>query len=308
MAQITFTPPLPGVGWALPVPGPRLFVRCMHGLGDNIYHRPFVRAATRNHDVWLATPWPELFADLPVRFVDPQTTLRTQAKNAARHTWETLPEGFCERAQFAYAHGELREGNILQAMEKALPLNGAPLALSLPPLPESPVTGRYAVVRPVTTRSEWKNTARSPLPVYIEAAARVLRRRGYRVVSVADIDPPREWQESANPIPADVRYEHGELPVEYMLALLRDAAVVVGGVGFIVPACIAGQTPCVVVAGGQGGHNAPEVVTDPRLDTSRLRWIFPDDYCRCTRMDHDCPKKITAFVSTFNAALEALCG
>ena len=37
----------------------------MHGLGDNIYQRGYVKAlAERAGIVWLWTPWPQLYADL----------------------------------------------------------------------------------------------------------------------------------------------------------------------------------------------------------------------------------------------------
>src|SRR5262245_9263081 len=46
-----------------------LLVRGMWGLGDNCYARPFVRAAAEKYDVWLETPWPELYEDIELRFV-----------------------------------------------------------------------------------------------------------------------------------------------------------------------------------------------------------------------------------------------
>ena len=55
----------------------------MHGLGDNIYQRAHVRQAVANgSEIYLTTPWPQLYADLPgVRCVRPNSHLRTQAKN-----------------------------------------------------------------------------------------------------------------------------------------------------------------------------------------------------------------------------------
>lgn len=76
-----------------------LFIRGMYGLGDNIMQRPFVRAAAeREGQVFLQTPWPELYADLPkVKPVRSMTRLRTQQKNERRvspNLWARCPATF----------------------------------------------------------------------------------------------------------------------------------------------------------------------------------------------------------------------
>ena len=63
---------------------PAVLIRGMYGLGDNCYSRPFVRAATARYQVWLDTPWPELYQDLDLRFVRGTRKLRTQLANMAR--------------------------------------------------------------------------------------------------------------------------------------------------------------------------------------------------------------------------------
>ncbi|HEX6941043.1 MAG TPA: hypothetical protein VF158_16620, partial [Longimicrobiales bacterium] len=160
-----------------------------------------------------------------------------------------------------------------------------------------------AVIRPVTTRREWRNNARAPRPEYVAEAARMLRAEGYHVVAVADIEPPHEWLEGEMP-EADLYRVKGELDTPQLLALVQNAAVVVGGVGWIVPAAIAARTPAVILGGGMGGHNAPELLIDPRMDASRIRWLIPDRYCRCRDRAHACPKTITDFDARFRAALD----
>jgi hypothetical protein len=86
---------------------------------------------------------------------------------------------------------------------------------------------------------------------------------------------------------------HGELPVCELLALVRDADLVVGGVGWIVPAGIALKTKTFVLLGGHGGHNAPAKITDPRLDLRYLGFAIPEAFCQCTSMMHNCDKTIT---------------
>lgn len=263
-----------------------MLIRGMKGLGDCIYQRAFLRQLPGI--VFLETPWPELYQDMPrVRCVRPATELRTQAKNIARHTrWVSPPHGL---GQLTIRYG----GNgIYNGMRNCFRVQ--PGLLDLPSFGPSPVAGRYVVVRPVTVRAEWRADTRNPLPEYIALAAAEMRQRGYQVVSVADLQPGQEW--ALEPLPdADVRYHAGELPVEQLLALLQGAAAVIGGIGWIVPASIAAGVPAWIVCGGQGGYNAPEHITDRAMDTSRLTFAVPDNFCRCTERQHTCDKRIANY-------------
>ena len=99
--------------------------------------------------------------------------------------------------------------------------------------------------------------------------------------------------------PAHRYLVHGELAVRDLLALVRDADIVIGGGGWIVPAALALKVKTFVVLGGHGGHNAPEKITDPRLDLSRIGFAVPENFCQCTNMLHDCDKTIADPVGQF---------
>lgn len=266
----------------------------MKGLGDNVYQRAFIRAASASRDVYLETPWPELYSDLPRVFpVRSNTSLRTQQKNEADvdpEAWATPPRG-CLFRPVSYGAPDLKIGSILQAMERRLPLNGAPLYLDLPDglaRPFRPQPLPIALVRPVTARREWLNTARNPLPEYVAQIAADLRRT-HRVILVADLEKGAEDLVGKLP-PHDEAFLRGELKLPDLLGLAASADVIVGGVGWIVPVSIAVRRPCFVILGGHGGHNAPEKLIDPRLDLSRLAFAMPDQFCNCERMQHLCDK------------------
>lgn len=266
-----------------------MHIQGMKGLGDNIYQRAFLKGL--KHPVWLETPWPELYADLPmVRLVKPDTKLRTQAKNMRRHAaWERAPRG--RITQVAYG-----QAGIIPGM--AAKFGRQPGEFDLPDFGPSPVGGRYIVVRPVTLRSEWRADSRNPLPEYVAQAAAEMRRRGFTVVSVADLEDGMEWALEPLP-PADIRYHAGELPVEQLLALLQGAVAVIGGIGWIVPAAIAAKIPAWIVCGGQGGYNAPELITAPTMDLTRIAFAVPDNFCRCTQREHTCDKRIPDYDQRF---------
>jgi hypothetical protein len=273
----------------------QLHVIGMQGLGDNIFQRPFVKALSREWDVFLETAWPELYCDLPVKFVNPQTRLRTQAKNAARSKveWMPRPRGCKQVRRNSYINAFRGGRSIIAGMEESFGIKLNADDFGLPPLPPSPIkTDKpIAFVRPVTVRREWYNAARNPEPQYIADIVQTLCSTHY-IVAVADIEPGAEWLIGPS-LKADRDFIGGQLPMMDMLALLAASDIVIGGVGFIIPASIALKRYCFVVLGGQGGHNAPDKILDPRLDCSRIGFATPENFCRCTNMRHGCNKTIS---------------
>lgn len=286
----------------------------MGGLGDNIYQRPLAWALLGSgRKLYIRTPWPELYSDMDVAgFIALNTELRTQSKNVARQNpgrWlERLPH-FADSIRITYGGASLEHGaTIIQAMEQAAKIEAQPFRFDLPPFvaPDIPVGGKpIAVVRPVSIRAEWPNHARNPWPGYVTVAAGILRERGYSVVAVADLENGKEWLLKGLP-PADHYFLHGELSVPDLMGLIRAASVVVGGIGWIVPACLAAAAPAMVIAGGHGAYNNPETVMDPRMGDRGMRFIVPDRFCRCRDMRHECDKRIRNFAPRFLEALESV--
>jgi hypothetical protein len=281
-----------------------VLIRGLWGLGDNCYQRPFVRAAAALYEVHLETPWPELYADLDIKFIRGGRKLRTQQKNMARQRADLWSRPRVPMREVKVGYGaSLSTASIIKALEyrwAALKVGFDPALFDLPDLGASPVVSQrpIAVVRPVTVRSEWRNEARNPRPEYITLLARELMAT-HTVVAVADIAPGEEWAVGDLP-PAHRYFVFGELAVRELLALVRDADIVIGGVGWIVPAGLALKVATFVVLGGHGGHNAPAKITDPRLDLSRIGFAVPEKFCRCTNMLHNCDKRITDPVGQFH--------
>jgi hypothetical protein len=261
-----------------------MIIHCHRGLGDNIYERAFIKQLPK--PVYLDTPWPEIHSDIPgVHFIRPQTNLRTQAKNIARHTTWTMPPTRQPTRQIRYGAEGIIPGMVAS-------FGVMPGAFDLPPLPPSPETGPYVVVRPATVRSEWRADTRNPDPMYIAEAAVVAKMRGYRVISVADLQEGVEWMIGGLMPYADVRYHKGELPVEQLLALVKGAAAVIGGIGWLVPAALAAKVPAWIICGGQGGFNSPKQICP---DGSTITFAVPDNFCRCKLKQHNCDKRISNY-------------
>lgn len=262
-----------------------MFFDGMQGLGDNIYQRAVIREIPGRHH--LITSWPQLYADLPVDCVKPQTNLRTQIKNIERADlrWSKPPHGSARRVHYVG-----REGTMLAGLCEAFGVSPDRITFDGPPV-ESISREPYIVVRPATVRAEWRADARNPLPEYIDRACRALESR-FRIVSVADLANRAEWL--AGPAPyAHERYHAGELTTEHLLGLVAGAAGAIGGVGWLVPAAVAYRVPMLLIYGGWGFHNGPTRIFDPRMDVSRIEQAVPDRFCMCTSSSHDCDKHIS---------------
>lgn len=260
----------------------------MYGLGDNIYQRAVVRALPGIH--YLRTPWPQLYADLPnIKCVRPVTRLRTQAKNAARGwAWSTPPAHVGARPANYVRH----QGTMLAGLCAAFGVSLPAVTFDLQAFVGPAIGAPYVVVRPATVRSEWRADGRNTRPEYLDRAARAAAAAGYRVVSVADLASGQEWLAGEAPY-ADLRYHAGELPVEQLMGLVRGAAAVIGGVGWLVPAAVAYRVPMLLLYGGWGGPNGPARIFDPRMDSSRIHSVIPDNFCMCSSPQHGCDKTIS---------------
>ena len=272
------------------------------GLGDAVWMRPFVRQAAKQWSVYVDTSWPELYADLPARVVRRMGGLRLQRHHGDKHpaeTWAKLPTA--RPINLRYRWSQLNKRSMLAEMEVLSCIRPTPLTLDLPPLPESPVSGRYAVIRPPAVRLDYPGPAREPLPEYMQHAAETLRLQDLQVISLGSFVPGLE-EPAGPPIPADLRFEHGELSLLQALALVAGAKVVVTSPGWMIPVGLAAGVPVRVIAGGCGGRNNPDAIVDRRI-SSQVTWFLPDEYCRCRNRLHDCPKTITNFADRFAAAL-----
>lgn len=262
-----------------------MFFEGMQGLGDNFYQRAVIRELPGRHQ--LVTSWPQLYADLPVDCVKPQTTLRTQVKNIARRDiqWSALPRGTARRVHYVGQSGSMLAGlcHAFGVASERITFDGPPVV--------TPAGERYIVVRPGTVRAEWRADSRNPLPEYVDRACRALSSR-FRIVSIADLADGAEWLVGPAPY-AHERYHSGELTIEQLLGLVAGAAGVIGGVGWLVPAAVAYRVPMLLIYGGWGFHNGPARIFDPRMDVSRIEQAVPDRFCMCTSPSHGCDKRIS---------------
>jgi len=284
-----------------------IMVKGMQGMGDTIYQRPFIKALAKKYTrVYVETSWPEFLEDLDgVYFIKSETSLRTQSKNVANQDntkWVLQPKGV-KTLTINYGRREIQTLSIPEAMVEQFGVE--PNVWDLPVTQKSPVTKRkYAVIRPVTARSEWLNVARNCDPKYIVEASKILKEQGYTIVSVADLEEDKEWIVGQEPY-SDIKFHKGELKIKDLVALTAKASVVVSAVGFMVPMTMALGTPYICIHGGNGGHNSSGKICNEILPiNNKISWIEPDNFCMCTSMKHECNKTISNFEEAFREELE----
>lgn len=275
----------------------KLYFDGMHGIGDNINQRCFIKAlANKGHEIWLKTPLPEIYAGIRnLHFVQANSPLRTQRKSERRSSFSFEPEpaGIPRRRVF-YGNADLLQGSIFDAMEQQFRTRPAIMDLPryVPASIRTPDGKPIAIIRPTTERTEWHNASRGPLNQYIDDVSRMLAIRGFHVISVADVLEGQEWIPDGEPF-AHQKFHHGELTIWQMLALVERADIVLTGPCVIMLAALAYQRPMICLAGGNGANNHHLKVTDPRcMDLSRSLFIYPDNYCFCQEMQHRCDKTI----------------
>ena len=125
-----------------------------------------------------------------------------------------------------------------------VPVGWAAKAKTIVGSPDKPVM----VFRPLVVRKEWKNEARNPDHVSYAALFKSIHKK-YHVVSVADVEPDREWIVGERVQP-DQAFHRGELDFETLAGLFSIAGVVFCSPGFAVVLAQSVGTPVVSVFGG----------------------------------------------------------
>ena len=242
----------------------------MGGLGDSIYHRPFIRK-----NICVHTKYPELFDGSFNCGREPDISTRYDSKS-------------------------LVFSSIIGAIEKFFPKHEV-FKFDLPEF-QKPDLGKYVVIRPPMLRTDFYAPARNPNMEYITQATHLAEEMGYTTVGVANQRGGVEY--SDGPLPdVHLRYYDGQLDIPQLMGLVRGAEMVIGGPGWQVPAAIAYKVPICLIYGGAAKWNTLDKLTDPRMDLPKIHTITPDNFCRCKKVTHTCDKEISDFGNKFSACL-----
>lgn len=282
-----------------------LLVQGMHGMGDCLHQRAVLRQLMVDHTITLETSWPSIYHDLIAEgliVVRRPVALRTQTKNAIRESdkFSRIHPVRQEGLRIAYGGAQVMKTKSQTVLEAMCDVTGtsyeaADYTLPIPQAWHDELTRVMSgharafikpllVYRPLVARPEWRGSmARNADPAsYAELFSRI--RDDFFVVSVADLEPGREWIVGPQ-LHADVALHSGELTFEALAALFSQADLVFTSSGFATILGPAVGTPTVSVVGGYevtGAHSsgakfAPYLAIGPKVEcgcwTSQCRQL-----------------------------------
>lgn len=271
----------------------------MQGLGDTILARPVVRQARVDRGpFFVATTYPQLFADIAVHCVPLASNLRNQKANLERYPHLFVHPKHAMRSEvWRYESADIVGGNMsmLQSLSRRADVHLRDAQLSLPPVQPHglPLPEPYLVFRPASVREEWNGAARNPDPRYLDLAVQHMRGLRYSVVSVAAIGAGE--QRVGRKVLCDVHYDDGQLSPDQIMSVVCGSKGIIGGVGFATFMAIAAKVPMLCILGGNGAYNNPRTLLDARWSARNLVLAVPDRLCPCGQNNHACVKTISHF-------------
>lgn len=273
------------------------------GLGDNIYHIPFVHKLSQQGEVFIYTPFPELFQFPNVYCIRPVTNLKLQLKNMqgnGLYSHGHKPNG--QRIRFNYGQGFLQKTplTVMQSFEKMISLNGDFYFEFNPPVSKEAEAikeracrrkKRLCVIRLPSVRQEWACYSRAPMMEYFQICIDYLR-QDYYIVTVGDIGN-REDYTGLEPTPIDERRDRhhvNHLNIWDVFYLLHLSDLVISMPCNILPMCQILKKRSLFIYGGYVPH---AMCNDERL--YQVGYVEPDPFCFCVRNGqdgHKCNKEI----------------
>lgn len=278
----------------------KLYIKGMHGLGDNIHQRAILKQLRKRYEIWLETSWPQVYHDMPdVRLVNRGTILRTQLKNQHLHpqSFATDVPNHLRRLNISYTPALVRQKqSVLAAMMDNTRTDVGVADYSLPVLdewkakadviiqqlkPSKPIM----IYRPLMERTEWGGCpARNPDHAAYADLFDAIREK-YYVISIGDFVPEVEWRVGRD-IKADAEFHEGQLDLETIAGLTARAELVWASPGFAVVLARALETPVICIFGGYENSSSFSIGSGPYLGVDTIR------PCQCFSHNHACEKKI----------------
>lgn len=273
---------------------PPLYIRGMHGIGDNLHQRAVMRVLKRHCNVTLESSWYSLYHDLideNFRVVGRSVNLHTQLKNAAReqHLFAPAPphHHVTRSTRLSYTTSTINQtasktitealfkvagvGHLFPEADFRLPMTDEWLDKAEDIMRSWPTNGRPIMIyRPLCIRPEWLGSAvRNANTADYRTITDHLRRKFF-TVSVASLAAGKEW--IAEPVqPTDMAYHDGEFDIEILAAIMHRADLVITSGGMAAMLGPAVETPTISILGGyepatwcaDSGKFSPFLAIDP---------------------------------------------
>lgn len=264
-------------------------VKGMKALGDCLFQRPYIRLLSETYEeVYLGTPWPQLYSDLTnVRPCRVETRRFIALRNLDDYdgAWHQFPKKADREIKVHNVDGTpVRIGESFDVMK--------PLPPECPPINVVRFRRRpIAVVRPPALRPDWDTENREPHWQYLYDAAQALMSTHHVILAGG----PGEEIIGTRP-PNHESFLGGTLSFDAFMTMMASADVIVAGIGSMVPLAIALRKKALIVLGGRGGTCGVESVCAPHW-RHQIKFVHPYPYCGCSDPNHNCNKIIPTFAA-----------
>ncbi len=274
------------------------------GFGDNIYHIPFVHKLAQQGEVFIYTPFPELFQFPNVYCFKPTTNLKLQLENMTNNGLYSKSSGHRPRGQrirFNYGADFNNGVTIMQSFEKIVPLNGH-WFFEFTPKPSAKADEvvkrakhakkKLCVIRLPSVRKEWACYTRAPLMEYFQICIDYIKEY-YYTVTVGDIGN-REDFTGQEPFGRDEkrdRHSINHLGIWDTFDLIAKSDLVISMPCNILPICQILRKKAFFIYGGYVPH---AMCNDARF--YQVGYVEPEPFCFCIKNGqdgHKCNKKIS---------------
>lgn len=295
-----------------------LYIAGPYGFGDTFYCRSLVKSlAQRYLNIYVRTTLPEAFWDIEnVKFVHPTTPLRAQKKHleqideSQEYKWETPPQGIEHKSwgsfisAWRHTEGDAVQNNPrgeesttkyfvndngLQNFDFSFAVKKEWIEAAREILKDLDLKGKkLCIIRPPTVRKEWTNYSRTPKKEYFQLLIDKYK-NDYFFITLSNNKKDKEWFDGGKLNGIDKRYDHGELPITTLFGLVKIANMIITPPDFFSILAIATKTKCFCIFGGCA---KPDAIFDENMGLDNFRWVTPEPFCNCMRMNHKCHKKI----------------
>lgn len=278
----------------------KLVVESFYGFGDTIFIRPLLIAQAQTKDVYVQTPYPELFLNTPVKPVRPGNFMYDFANRAM-----DTAEGYFEKptdAKFLRPTYSVEDLKNYRTVSKSFSrgLDFQVYDTRLEPTDKQIILGKELVqtdkpiliVKIPSYRHDWLCESRTPRTAYMIECMKIAKENGMYIVSLQDYtlgdrlgepELEKEW------LPLCDKTLHGRLSVDQLIGLFSIADSVLTYPNFLLPLAIYLDKPVFCL---YGGSVHPQVIIDPRINPYHYYYLAPDPFCHCVESHHDCNKDI----------------
>ncbi len=281
-----------------------LMVESLYGFGDNIFLRPILMAQRDEWNVYVQTPYPELFIGTGIQPVKPQTFLYDFANRAMDEA-----KGYVEKPEIFkfmrpnYSMEDLKNcKTISHSFSKGFKnkeftqrLSPSDYQISLGKKLIGDL-GKVMLVKIPSYRHDWESESRAPKTEYMIECMEIAKEHGLKIISLQDYtlgdklcepELEKQWMSLCD------KTLHGKLSVDELIGLFSQADCVLTYPNFLLPLSIYLDKPVFCI---YGGSISPQTIIDPRIQAAHYSYAAPKPFCNCIQPSHNCNKDISNYV------------